>query len=576
MRKKSLLIRRMKVLTIFLLAAVCILSACTNNQSTSSKEVNQMSKADSEGFKKEKFDPAVSISTAHCNNNLPFRDGESIEDNVHTKWAKEELGINIEYDWTTNSEQCGQKVRLAMAANQELPDAFVVYDKQLLGELIQAGKVMDISQAFDEFASDQVKDIYSKDSSYWYPVSKDGAKYGLPLLNESSVNDPVLYYREDWLKELGLKVPTNFDELEKVMDEMLKADLNGDGKKDAPLAMAFKNDLNPFATWMSDSSWVFGGYGVIPGYWNTWNKDGKLEYGSIQPEVKEALARLNKWFEKGYISADSGLHDERTASEQFTSQKSGIVAGPNWMYKWPIQASLMQNNPDAKVTPALVPSGPEGVGRLGTAATSGTLVVSKDFKHIDALMLYINKLFEYSASPEGSPYENGWAEGYDYVVKEDGTISKDRADFPDEEPIRVDKYFITEIQMIDPFKRLEIIGDLYNGKKPQTPLERSYFSEASKEEQNNPALNKSWQSIFLLLEQKDQSIQDLFLGAPTETMLSKGEALRTLEIETFISIIYGKTPVSEFDDFVKKWREMGGDQITQEVNEWYESAAADE
>lgn len=575
MKKKNLFYRNLKVLTLMVIA-VLLVSACTGNKSTSEQSNQTVSKSDSEGFRNEKFDPAVSISTAHCNNNLPFRDGESIEDNVHTKWAKEELGINIEYDWTTNGEQCAQKIRLAMAANQELPDVFVVNDKQLLGELIQADKVMDISQVYEEFASDQVKEIYSKDPSYWYSVSKDGAKYGLPILQESMNNDPVLYYREDWLAELGLKVPTTFEELEIVMDKMQKEDLNKDGKKDAPLAMGFKNDVNPFATWMADSSWVFGGYGVIPGYWNTWNNDGKLEYGSVQPQVKEALAKLNEWFEKGYISADAGLHDERTASEQFTSEKSGIVAGPNWMYGWPIEASLMQNNPQAQVTPALVPSGPSGTGRFGTAATNGTLVVRKDFKNIDALMLYINKLFEYSAYPEGTPYENGWAEGYDYVMKEDGSISKDREDFPDEEPIRVDKYFITESQMLDPFNRLEVTADLYNGKKPETPLEKSYFSQASSEEQNNPELNKSWKSISLLLEQKDQSIKDLFLGAPTETMILKGEALRTLETETFISIIYGKKPISEFDAFVKKWNKMGGEQITKEVNDWYESAAAEE
>lgn len=87
-------------------------------------------------------------------------------------------------------------------------------------------------------------------------------------------------------------------------------------------------------------------------------------------------------------------------------------------------------------------------------------------------------------------------------------------------------------------------------------------------------LNKSWQSVSLLVEQKNESIQDLYMGAPTETMTAKGEALRTLEIETFISIIYGKTPVSEFDTFVKKWKEMGVDKITEEVNEWYNSATS--
>lgn len=39
-----------------------------------------------------------------------------------------------------------------------------------------------------------------------------------------------------------------------------------------------------------------------------------------------------------------------------------------------------------------------------------------------------------------------------------------------------------------------------------------------------------------------------------------------------MSIIYGKSDVSEFDNFVKKWKESGVDEMTAEVNEWFKSA----
>lgn len=568
--KSSLRKRIATVLSLVFLLGT--LAACSGNNNTPANgnggtNNSQGEATVSEGFTNGKFDPAVEISTFQCNNNLPFRDGESIEDNVHTRWAKEELGIQIKYDWTTSPDQCANKLRLAMAGNQELPDVMMIGDKQMLGELIEAGKVMDISAAFEKYASDEVKNIYAADPSYWYGVSKDGKKYGLPILSEAKNNDPVLYLRQDWMNELGLKAPTNFDELEQVMEAMKKAG------KGAPLALGLKNDMNPFATYMTDASWIFGGYGVIPGYWNTWNEEGKLEYGSIQPEVKEALATMQDWFKKGYISQDIGLLDERKGSEQFTSEQSGILAGPIWMYGWPIQASLIKNNKNAEVTPYPIPAGPSGkAGRHGTTIPGETMVVREGFKHVDALMLYINKLYEINNPEAGSPYEYGMHEGYDFIMK-DGKVSHVREDFPNEQPIDISKHFIMSgAKLLDPNLSLEARKKFFAGEKPATPKESQLYNTATEAEKADPKSSKAWQAVDVLLQQEDISIQDLFLGAPTETMIAKGEALRTLEHELFMSIIYNKADVSEFDKFVTKWKEQGGDQITEEVNEWFKSA----
>ena len=56
-------------------------------------------------------------------------------------------------------------------------------------------------------------------------------------------------------------------------------------------------------------------------------------------------------------------------------------------------------------------------------------------------------------------------------------------------------------------------------------------------------------------------------------MKSKMDYLNKLELQTFNEIIYGKKDVDAFDDFVAKWKSGGGDQITKEVNEWYQNVA---
>jgi putative aldouronate transport system substrate-binding protein len=73
-------------------------------------------------------------------------------------------------------------------------------------------------------------------------------------------------------------------------------------------------------------------------------------------------------------------------------------------------------------------------------------------------------------------------------------------------------------------------------------------------------------------ENRDVLIPNAFNGPPTKTMQSSWAQLLTMESETYTKIIYGKEPVSAFDDFVKQWNERGGTQITEEVNEWYKNA----
>jgi len=62
-----------------------------------------------------------------------------------------------------------------------------------------------------------------------------------------------------------------------------------------------------------------------------------------------------------------------------------------------------------------------------------------------------------------------------------------------------------------------------------------------------------------------------FLGPPTPTMQKKWDQLLQTEHETFVQIIYGKKDIDYFDKFVANWKANGGDQITKEVNEWYQS-----
>jgi putative aldouronate transport system substrate-binding protein len=64
-------------------------------------------------------------------------------------------------------------------------------------------------------------------------------------------------------------------------------------------------------------------------------------------------------------------------------------------------------------------------------------------------------------------------------------------------------------------------------------------------------------------------MENRFNGPPTPAMGKHQVKLSKLQEETFTRIIAGMSPIEEFDAFVKKWKDAGGDEITGEVNEWW-------
>jgi putative aldouronate transport system substrate-binding protein len=513
-----------------------------------------------------KFNPPVVITTAGViSSSTTFKNNETLDNNVHTKWALERLGVDIKYPWIApqTNNVWNTRMRLALSSGETLPDVISITDINLLTELIDSGLFMEVGDLWDQTASANYHRAVDQIPTIWYPVTRANGRFGLPIPEQSWNHDTVMWYRTDWLKKLGLEAPKTLAELEKVMDAFVNNDPDGNGRKDTVgLTVGLKSGMVPYA---ATACFIFGAYGDLPEQWNLMS-DGTLAYGSIQPSTKQALAKIKEWMDKGYIHKEAGLHDTAKANELFTTGYAGVIASPVWGDRYP-QRDLFKNVPTADYQAFPVPTGPDGkAGRIGTVNYIGFTLIRKGYEHPEAFMLYYNYLFDYYAELTGE-FEKGFAEGYDWQYDSKGvpthtfpgrintqkyTLTIDGARIPESSPEEVQK-------AIDRLHYLQNGGVPRNGSEQKT---QSYNDD------------RSYQANYVNLDSVNLTRPNYFMGAPTATMRTKWETLQTMEREIFLKIIYGDLPLSAFDKFVTDWNAGGGAQITKEVNEWYKGVSS--
>ncbi|WP_020618470.1 extracellular solute-binding protein [Paenibacillus daejeonensis] len=574
-----------------LVLMLVFLAACSNNGGNSTEGTggegqgqgtqtedpgSNKEEATANGFKDGKYDPPISLTTVVGldQNAAVFKKGESMEDNVHTRLVKERLGIDLKYDWvvTNTNDAYKTKLRLMLSSGEKMPDV-VRYrgDMETVNLLLDSGQFMAVDELIEQYAGDLYKEGLELDPTIWYPITRDGKKMALPILDYAYNGNQTMFIREDWLRKLNLEAPKTLDELEVVMDAFVNQDPDGNGKKDTlGLATGFKNGFN---TWMTDIGFVFGAYGALPGSWNP-GEDGTLVHGSVEPKAKEALLRLRDWMSKGYISQDSALKDEVGGSEMFTKGQAGIMVGPNWIPAWPLP-DLEVNVPEAEYKAYPLPTGPDGIaGAAGNnPPVNGYLFINKNAKHPEAVLHYYNFFFDNLANPEpDSEFALGFAEGYDYAVLDDGTVIRDNNTAKEHAELFPDVdlnnslpnpffYTLTYEGARIPTLYADSMVKAAEGGELVTPYEK--MEVGGRKEQNIHAMK-------VIMDQLDVYHKNYYMGPLTDTMQSKNELLSKLVNEAYNKIIYSQSPPEEFDKMSDSWHKSGGEQITKEVNEWYE------
>lgn len=551
--------KKRKLLTSFLICTTLLLTACGGGEGNASSE-KEPAKKDSSG----KYSPTLTITAAKQSdeNAGKYDSGDDVNKNPMIKLGEDKLGIKI--DTTLLGGDAGnynQKLRLALTGSEQLPDVVPVYDTQLIADLIESKQVKAIDEDIEKYMPARLKEIYDKYPETFYPVTKDGKTYG--FANSPVLDDPqVLIIRQDWLDKLNLKAPTTMEEFEAVCKAFTEQDPDGNGKKDT-YGFTYAGDGLYNTGWVADPVMLFSANSgeMYPG---TWQKDesGKLQYGSTNEGNKKTLEKMADWHKKGYLFQEAAATGAWDAMTQFTEGKAGMFMGRPWAIG--SVADVEKNIEGAKIVgyPTIRQDNGEPTYQ-NSAVNDGWFMFNKDFNNMEAFFDYYNWLYDVAFGTGDFKY--GYVPEYDYE-EVDGKVVFDAAKFKD--PKDSSAIFVPSKSIITKNRpyvdRQKQYFDVAEGKTPETGDEL----RAEEMKETNPA---QFDAYVISYKEKDSAIPNLFNGEPTSTMKKSWEQLQTLEKQTYTNIIYGKADISAFDDFVKQWKDGGGDKITEEVNAWYES-----
>ncbi len=575
-------------LPLLLVLSACADSGSNGQENADKKGSNAATESEGVGTTKNKgylddpvqfkFDPPVTITTAISYTELKedFKAGESLENNFWSKWVKDNIGVEVKYDFIVPQYQdLETKLRLLLAGKEKLPDT-VTAQTQLANDLIDSGMARPLNDLMDKYLSPNMKALFDKYPQSTAAVTRDGNIYGIPnffAMDEGT----VMWVRQDWLKNLGLEAPKTMDEFEDVLKQFTEGDPDKNGAKDTTgLAVSLRNGP---VTWMSTVDAIAGGLsgGSIPTtislqeFW-TPDETGKLRWNAIDPKNKAFLTKMREWVKAGYIDPEAGVKDESKAGEMASSGKAGIIFGPFWMAGWPI------GDGDAKNFVAYpVPAGADGKAYRGEKAmVHDYIILNKDFNNPEAFFAYWNKILA-SNFGESDPYydprlKNGWGEGYDYVIQDDKVIRSNfkAAGVPSDKwpnPNDENKSFDPKWMLFGP-PFIPYLADGFSEKfKADPTIEPSNWMEARVAKMNPRQLDAG----IVRISQNDTAVVNQFTGVPTKTIKAKSDMLTKLATESYLKIIYGNQPVEYFDTFVEQWKKSGGSEVTKEVNEWYDS-----
>lgn len=500
--------------------------------------------------------------------NPKFPAGDSYSDNAYRRVIQEELGVELESLFEAEGEDYNLQVSLAITSG-EIPDMMVV-GREEVEELYDNGMIADLTEVFEEHASDHIKEMYATyDNMQLEAATFDGQLMAIPGTSDD-FGPNLVWIRQDYLDILDIELDPDgnraitLEELEETAQAFLD---NDPGETGNPRGLAFPHWLTSGNHGGSGytATAIFNAFGSFPGNWLI-DENGTVYNGNTTEETKEALEYINGLYEKGLLDQQFGTRTYDEINAMMVNGELGIVPGPWHMSDWGL-LQAQATHAEGKFVPYAIEnaSGDGRVNAISRPSVGGYVVVREGFQHPEKVIEMINLIFD--DIPNSDDMETEFPELYEYSqLQVDGTAR----------PFNIVLFnSLTEIdtavlasKAADGEINIEDIDDFNT--RNNAELIRRYKDDPENAE---PVEWAMYASRYLAVNgvmntlREDNLLDETTPPTIVETISAEernGAQIGTLTETTFINFVTGEESLDNFDNYVEEWNSQGGEAILEE------------
>lgn len=553
--------RRLKLKTgmLLILSAVLFLTGCTSGEKKSQDTDTRTKTAQRQKAWKEaetspwgKYPETVTYTLGQMkgtgNSNLP--EGETYENNAYTRYLKKILNVQNKNIFMESEEGYDEALNI-LVKDRNLPDIFLVSDRETLEELVENDLIEDLTDVYKSCASDRIREMYE---GYGDELLESGTFDGkLLALPETAIDHgpQLLWLRRDWIEQLGLTEPKTLEDAFSVI-QAFQENRMGAERDEEPVGLVCDPGLVGTVSTSYSMDAIFENFGAYPEQWIR-NPEGEIVYGSLTEETKNALSCLHDLYSRGILDPDFALRAQNNIRDLVVEGKCGAFFGLWWTPNNPLMDEYRQNK-DADWQPYYLTSGARRqVEVYSTFRDNKYVVVRKGYEHPEIVMKVLSVLFDYSRYEADDTEEmNAY-----FALNVDPTAR----------PLMINVDYNEATYMVTRHIREALYGSRM--REELSAIEASYFDACKKYLGTDSPSVEEWAAyksritaVGLLVDASYHPPERKYMGDGDSEI---PQTLQQLEKKAFIQIIMGKKPLSYFDTFVKEWYRKGGEALTESV-----------
>jgi len=325
--------------------------------------------------------------------------------------AEELTGVHI--NWREESYTDPKQKMNLMFSTGDTED--IVWDawKHASGgpkKLLDEGLIVSLNPYIEKYAPNLKKLLQETPGLLEQISTDDGRIFMFPTIRLDPITraNSGFAIRKDWLDRAGLPVPETIDEWYTMLKTFQDMDMNGNGLKDECfVSMGFEKtsqSMDNFAV----------AYGLVAGT-DLYVKDGQVKYGAYEPEFKDFVAEMAKWYSEGLLDPEFSTQD----SKQFDSKMVNDMGGGYYgslsgnMGKF---ITARSDDSEYDLVPAPMPKAPDGkvhtgISGYGQMVPHGASICSTNENIVETV-----KWLDWHYSEEGTALYNWGIEGQSYEV----------------------------------------------------------------------------------------------------------------------------------------------------------------